>query len=451
MQTMTVGKPARLLVCFTLPLIVGQLVQILYGYMDMLVVGRTLGMNALAGVGSTMNTIHLVMGFCTGVANAVGILVAQRYGANDLDGLRHFWGLGICVCLGIGGMAALIMVPMTQQILIWLRTPPEIIDDARRYMQMILGAIPISMLCILLPCVLRAVGNSKSAVVYQLSSTVLNTATDLLFILVFKWGVTGAAVSTVLADAFTPLLCAVLILRKYPQLHLSQAHFRPDRRRVGEILSLGIPMGFQRSIVEIGNLFVQSVFNGLGAVAVAAVVAAQRIRAINMMPLFCLGTAVSTYAAQNYGAGHFDRVRCGVRAACGIAVACGVMMAALNILIGGRLAGLLLPDAPAAVAMSYQYLVLVGGCLFLLGVMLVFRNALHGMGLNQAPTLSSVAELAASVICALILVPVYGFLGVSLANPLAWLLSGIPLFIAYARRSSGYYSKLLQEQGISGD
>ncbi|MCL1796400.1 MAG: MATE family efflux transporter [Clostridia bacterium] len=433
MQTMTVGKPARLLVRFTWPLVVGRLAQILYGYMDMLIVGRKLGMNALAGVGSTTSIIHLVVGFCMGSANAVGILVAQRYGAEDNEGMRRYFGIGVTVCLLMGGLVALMMAPMSRLILLWLNTPPEIMDDARRYMCVMLCATPLSMLSVLLPSVLRAVGNSKSAVVYQMFSTVLKTVAGPLFVLVFGWGVTGAALSTILADACVPLLCAVLIRRRYEQLHLSPAYLRPDARRFGEILSLGIPMGLQQSIVEVGNLLVQSVINGLGAVAVAAVTAAQRIRALNMVPLFSLGTAVLTYTAQNYGAMHIARVRDGIRAACTIAAGCGVGMAIFNILAGNWLSGLLLPDAPEAVALSYQYLVWGGCCLFLLGIMLVFRNALQGMGRKNAPTLSSIAELIASVVCAGFLVPVFGFLGVSLANPLAWLLSGIPLLIACAR------------------
>ena len=430
---MTAGSPARLLVRFTWPLIVGQSVQILYGYTDMLIVGRTLGMNALAGVGSTMSVIHLIIGFCMGVANAVGILIAQRYGAQDGHGMRRTFALGLCVCLCIGCIAALIAVPMTPHILHWMRTPPEIFGDARRYMRVMLGAAPATILGILLPVVLRAVGDSRSPMLYQMVSVALNIALDLVFILAFGWGVIGAAASTVLAQALPCALCVVLICRKYPLLRLTRAHFHWSMRRAREILALGVPMGLQQSIVGVGNLFVQSVINGLGAVAVAAVTVAQRIREINMMPLFCLGISVSTYAAQNAGAGRIDRVRSGVRAACTLAVGCGVAMAVLNILTGHWLAGLLLPDAPEATALAHQYLIWVGCCLFLLGLMLVFRNVLQGMGHRQAPLLSSAAELAASILCAFVLVPFYGFTGVNLANPLAWLLSGAPLFLAYAR------------------
>jgi Na+-driven multidrug efflux pump len=213
-----------------------------------------------------------------------------------------------------------------------------------------------------------------------------------------------------------------------------------------EHLSLGIVIAMQRCIVEVGNLLVQAAVNGLGALTIAAVSAAQRVRGLNMMPLFAVSGAMTTYTAQNYGAGKIDRINKGLFQACLISLGLGVFMAALNLFTGRPIVSLILKDSPEAIAMATQFILITGYTVFILGIMLTFRSTLQGLGKKSSPILCSIMETVMSILAAFVLIPRLGFIGVCLVNPLSWLASGIPLYIAFAALKSKLNSEQFRQQ-----
>jgi len=248
---------------------------------------------------------------------------------------------------------------------------------------------------------------------------------------VFSWGIRGAAAATVFSELISAILIFRFLIRRFPHFLPKRQDWLAGRRDYGIHLSLGIAMGLQQSIVEIGNILVQAAINGLGALTIAAVSAAQRVRGLNMMPLFTVSRAMTTYTAQNYGAGKMDRVYKGIFQACLISLGLGVFMAILNQFTGASIVALFLKDNPEAVALAQRYILYTGYTVFILGIMLVFRSSLQGLGMRRAPILCGIMETVMSILAAFILIPRLGFTGVCLVNPLSWLASGIPLYIAF--------------------
>jgi Na+-driven multidrug efflux pump len=237
----------------------------------------------------------------------------------------------------------------------------------------------------------------------------------------------------VISELIALILTARFLLRRFRHFIPQREDWKAGLRETGIHLSLGIAMGLQRSIVEVGNILVQTAMNSLGALTIAAVSAAQRVRGLNMLPLFTVSRAVATYTAQNYGAKRMDRVYQGIFQACLISLGLGVFMAVLNQFTGGPIVSLFLKDSPEAVALARQYVLFTGYTVFILGIMLVFRSTLQGLGKKSAPILCGVMETVMSILAAFVLIPRFGFIGVCLVNPLSWLASGIPLYVAFGR------------------
>jgi putative MATE family efflux protein len=437
-SSLTEGNPVKGLVLFTLPFMAGEICQLLYSAADTFIVGRTLGVNALAAVGCTGVLVSFVFGFAIGLTNGFAVILAQRFGARDDEGVRRSSAISLELCVIFAALVLAVFVPLLMPLLRLMRTPAEIIEDAHRYISIIFYGVGITFLNNMLTNILRSVGDSKTPFYFLIFSSVLNIALDYLFILGFSWGVSGAAIATVIAQLFSLILCAVHIVRRFPQVFPRERTgwfvWRWDMplKEAATHLSMGVIMGAQRSIVEVGNLLVQSGMNGLGALSIAAITAAQRVRHFNMLPLFSISYAVTTFTAQNYGAQKIKRVYQGILGICSISVAISVAMGVINFFFGANLAGLFLGDNPEALSLAHLYLKYIGASLFLLGIMLNFRSVMQGLGRKRSPTLCSVLETVMSVLTAFVLIPRLGFIGVCLANPLSWLASGIPLYIAFA-------------------
>ncbi|GHU54201.1 MATE family efflux transporter [Spirochaetia bacterium] len=444
---MTEGRPVKALLLFTLPLIAGDFFHLFYSMADAFIVGRTLGINALAAVGCTVPLVTFVSGFAIGMTGGFSIVLAQRFGAAagsggdtggkaSPDGVRRSFTVSILLCLITGVLLIALLLPLIRPFLRLLNTPAEITDDAVAYMFFIIGGIGFSMLNWMLTAAIRSMGDSRRPLYFMVASSLVNIALDYCFILVFHWGVAGAAAATILAQIVSLLCCSVFIRRRLPQLLPTKTLLRSLpallRDEAGAHLGLGISMGLQRSIVEVGNILVQGAMNSLGAMSIAAVAAGQRIRQLNMLPLFCMSMAIATFTAQNYGAARIRRIYQGIRHACFISLSFCAVMFFVNFLFGPQLAGLFLKDAPEAVALSSQYLRFIGASLSFLGLMLIFRSALQALGKSISPTICSILETVMSVATAFVFIPAWGFIGVCLANPLSWIASGIPLYIAFA-------------------
>lgn len=431
-RDLTRGNPAKLILSFTIPLLIGNIFQQLYSMADTIIVGRTIGVNALAAVGATGSLSFLIIGFAQGLTTGFSVLTAQRFGAGDYAGVRRSAAVGILLSGMITILLTAVSVAGIRPLLEGMKTPANIIDDAYRYISVIFWGIIAAMLFNLLSNLIRALGDSKTPLLFLVIACLLNIALDFLFILVFRMGVAGAAWATVISQLVSGLLCLVYIAKRLPVLHIRREDWRLSRREVASHLKVGLPMAFQSSIIAIGAMILQSALNQLGSVAVAAFTAAQKLDTLIIQPLMSFGITMATYAAQNYGAGNLARIRKGVRQCSIMSVAISVLGGLLVILAGRPLVRVFVGNGqPEVVDLAQVYLVINGACYCILALLFIYRYTLQGLGKSLVPTVAGVMELVMRTLAAVFLAQLIGFAGVSWANPIAWAGAVLPLGAAY--------------------
>jgi putative MATE family efflux protein len=430
-KNLTEGNPAKLIFLFTIPLLIGNLFQQVYSMADTLIVGRTIGVNALAAVGCTGSLSFLIIGFAQGITAGLSIITAQKFGAKSEAGVRRSVAASILLSLAVTVVLTAVSVPLAKPILRWMNTPPEIIEDAYRYIVVIYGGIAASMLFNLLSNIIRALGDSRTPLLFLIIACILNIILDFVFILAFSMGVAGAAWATVIAQTVSGLLCIGYIKKKLPMLHMHKEDFRVTKMDIWQHMRVGLPMGFQSSIIAIGAITLQSALNSLGATAVASYTAAQKIDMLATQPMMSFGVTMATYAAQNYGAQKIDRIKKGVLQCVIMSVSFSVVVGVLIILAGRFLVGLFVGAGQGeVVSLAQVYLKINGTTYFLLALLFIFRYTLQGLGQSLIPTIAGIMELFMRMFAAIIMAGWLGFAGACMANPLAWLGACIPLSIA---------------------
>ncbi|ADU28252.1 MATE family efflux transporter [Ethanoligenens harbinense] len=419
-RNMKTGSPIKLIILFAFPLMIGNLCQQFYGIADTLIVGRTLGIGALAAVGSTASLSFLIIGFAQGVAAGLSIITAQRFGANDTEGVRK----SAAVCLVVSGTITAIFttfsVLFTRQILQLMNTPPDILDDAYHFIVIIFAGFGAAMLFNLLSSLILALGDSRTPLLFLMLASGLNVGLELFFILVLHMGVAGAGLATVLAQLSSCAGCLVYIVKRFPILRPRAGDWQPTRADLAAHLRVGLPMGFQNSIIAFGVLIIQFVLNGLGTTAVAAYSAAQKLDVVCMQPMIALGIAMATYAAQNYGAGKLERIRTGLRQCCVLSLSTSAAIGLAAILFGKQIVWLFVGNAPAVIHLAQIYFNCNCSLYFLLAALFAVRYTLQGVGKSFVPTAAGIMELGMRAVAAGVLARFLGFAGVSLSNPLAW-------------------------------
>jgi putative MATE family efflux protein len=445
-KNLTVGNPALLIISFAVPLFIGNIFQQFYNMADAFIVGRTIGVSALAAVGSTGSLMFLILGFLMGFTQGASIITSQRFGAGDRGGIRRSFTVTVILGLGAGILLMVVSLLTARPLLVLLRTPAEILDRACSYITIIYWGIPAALLFNLLSNIMRSVGDSHTPLVFLVIACVVNIILDLVFILVFRTGVEGAACATVIAQLISGLLCIPVIIKKIPILKITREDWRIDAKEIGEHLRMALPAGFQMSIIAIGTVAVSYALNKLGTAAVAAFTASSKIDQTAIMMLNSFGIAMTTYSAQNYGARKIDRIRQGI-------IHCAFMSSAYSIIMGlvffffGRGFSIIFlgRDSEDALSMSQAYLVINGSFYLLLSMLFIFRQSLQGLGDSLTPTIAGIMELFMRTFAAIILGEYFGFNGICFANPLAWAGALIPLSIA-----SVFTMKRLRRQALSG-
>ncbi len=437
-KEMTSGASFPLILNFTLPLLLGNLLQQTYSLMDAAIVGKYLGINALASVGASTSVVFLILGFCTGCCSGFSIPVAQKFGARDYVTMRRF----ISVSLKISGVMSVALAIITSllcaYILRTMQTPENIFDGAYTYLLITFIGIPSIFFYNLLSGIIRALGDSKTPFWFLLLSSVLNIILDLFCIIVLGWGVAGAAIATVFSQGVSSVLCYIYMNRKYEILKTtpSERRFRSDIAR--QLLGIGVPMGLQFSITAIGSIMLQSANNALGTACVAAFTAAMRIKMFFMCALDSLGIAMATYSGQNYGAGKPIRIWQGIKSSY---VMMMVYVAAINIVIwcfAEKFALLFIDPSETEVIKDTALFLHINLSFFpLLGSLIILRYTIQGAGYTKLAMFSGVSEMVARIMVSLVVVPLFGYLGVCYGDPTAWLFANLfltPAFIYVYRR-----------------
>lgn len=431
-KTLTQGNPAKLILFFSLPLIVGNIFQQFYSMADTLIVGRTIGVEALAAVGCTGSITFFILGFVNGLTSGLSIITAQKFGSGNEHAVRKSFAASILISIAAAVVMTILAVVLARPLLELLQTPGEIIDDAYSYLVIIFLGIPATVLFNLLSNIIRALGDSKTPLYFLIFACCVNIVLDFAFILCLHTGVAGAGIATVLSQLLSGVLCVIFICRKAPLLWIKKEDFKMHYKIITAHLAVAFPMAFQMSIIAIGSLMLQFALNGLGSISVAAYTASQKIDSIATMPMNSFGTAMATYAAQNYGAGETERIRKGVFQCILMSVSFSIVMGIVNIFAGSQLTSLFVGAGETQVlSLSQTYLTINSSMYFVLALLFIYRFTLQGLGKSFFPTVAGVMELIMRAIGALILTNLFGFAGACASNPLAWLGACIPLAAAY--------------------
>ncbi len=431
-KNLTEGSPMKLILGFSVPLLFGFLFQQFYSLVDTLIVGRFLGKESLAAVGATGSINFLIIGFCMGVCNGFSIPVSHKFGAGDHSGLRRY--VANCVWLAIAFAAVLTVVTssLCRQILIWMRTPENIIDGSYAYIWVIFLGIPVTFLYNMTSGVIRALGDSKTPVIFLLMSSVLNIGLDLFFLLNLKMGVGGAALATVISQGVSGFCCFLYMNKKFEILHIQKEEWAPDGHMMRVLCGMGIPMGLQYSITAIGSVILQSATNTLGSDAVAAVTAAGRINGFLACPFDAMGSTMATYGGQNVGAGRLERLGQGLRSCILLGAGYSVVALCVSVFFGRSLAALFLDVSETAIINNVRlFMIFNTSFYFPLALVNIIRFLIQGMGFPAFAILAGVFEMLARSLTGLVLVPALGFTGVALGSPTAWILADAFLIPAY--------------------
>ena len=421
-----------LILGFALSLFWGMLFQQLYNIIDTAIVSWFIGKEAYTGVGTTGAINFLIMGFCMGVCNGFAIPVAQRFGARDYKSMRKFVSHAIILCVIFAAVMTFFVSLFCRQILTAMNTPEDVFEYAYKYIIVIFLGIPVTYMYNLLSGIIRALGDSKHPVQFLIIASIINIVLDLLFIIPFHMGITGAALATVISQFISGVMCLVFIVKKIELLHLQKEDWELDRSHFSILMNMGVPMGLQYSITAIGSVILQIAINSLGTDAAAAVTTAQKVGMFFCIPFDALGSTMATYGGQNVGAKKIEHLQQGLVAA--VKLGCGYAIAAFIVLyFFGRTFAMIFLDSGDTACLDNAHLYLTINAAFYIPLALVniVRFLIQGMGFSMFAVLAGVMEMIGRTLVAVVLVPIFGFSAICFASPIAWILADAFLIPAY--------------------
>lgn len=432
MRDMTKGNVFNIILGFAIPLLLGMLFQQFYSMVDTIIVGKYLGVSALASVGSTGSINFMIIGFCMGVCNGFAIPVAQKFGAGNFKKLRKYVFNSGFLAIVFSAVMTLIVCVFCRQILIAMRTPEDIIQGAYSYIYVIFLGIPATYLYNLLSGIIRSLGDSKTPLFFLIISSIINIILDLFLIIYMHMGVAGAAWATVIAQAVSGILCLIYMRKKYSVLKFESDELKIDGYCIRRLCYIGVPMGLQYSITAIGSVILQAAVNGLGSIIVAAVTAAGKISMFLCCPFDALGSTMATYTGQNIGAGKLERISEGIKKSMIIGSVYSIVALMISVFFGKSLALLFVNENEIEIlAKVSENLIIVAAFYIPLCVVNVVRFTIQGMGYSTFAILAGVCEMIARALCGFILVPIFGYVAVCLASPVAWVFADAFLIPAH--------------------
>ena len=426
------GPILRSIIAFAIPILISNIFQQLYNTADIMIVGRYLGPNALAGVGATAAIFELVIGFALGVGNGMGVVIARCFGAQDITQLKRAVASTLVIGFGLSLMVSTLghfgMYPLLE----FLGTPTEIIDLSYQYIHMIVLCVGVTFAYNLCAGLLRAVGDSQAALYFLIFSAIINIILDILFITQLHLGVQSAGLATIISQGISAILCFFYIRRRANFLLPQKEHFIWDKELYLDLLGQGLAMGLMTSIVSIGTVTLQTSINALGATIISAQTSARRIMSFSMLPVSAIASSLTTFTSQNLGANRPQRIQRGIYLGSMVAIIWTIFIAitlffaspALNELISGS-------TDPELISNASLYNRISSSFYPVLAVLLVLRNSLQGLGQKITPLISSFIELFGKILFVLLIIPSTGYMGVIFCEPLIWVPMTIQLYYSY--------------------
>lgn len=447
MKDLTRGSITKLIFWFALPVFIGSLLQMTYNLVDTKIIGYVLGESSLAAVGSTNSVNTLVIGFLQGLTNGFAVIAAQFFGAGDTADFKRTvagsFKYGIIVSAILTGVVLIFLKPL----LLLLNTPEELLKEAYDYIFIIFAGMTILMLYNVCAAILRSIGDSFTPLIFLGISVGLNIGGDILFLKVIPMGVRGAAVATVLSQFIALVSCLIYSYKRYEILWISRKDFRIDSSLTAKLMSTGCSMGFMSSLVSIGSVTLQSAINSFGQDIILAHTTARRISELFMMMFGVLGTTMATFCGQNLGAGKYDRIRKGILTSILMGwVWCAMTIMASYTVVPSFIRMLISSDNRKVIDTAALYLRVDSLLYFVTAMITIIRNSLQGIGDRLTPIISSGIELAGKVIITFTLVPLMGYWGVILSEPIVWVFMVIPLIVQLVKNPAYARGKTVNEQ-----
>lgn len=444
-RDMTSGSPLRLILLFAIPLFIGNVFQQIYSLVDTMVVGYHLGDSAIAAIGASSTMYSLIVNLAGGLNNGYGIVVTQRFGSHDRQGLRQAIAgtilLNAVVTVTLTVLALIFMRPLMH----FMNTPAAIFEDSYTYIVIITAGMSATLGYNMFSSILRAMGNSKSPLYFLILASGINIVLDLLFVVVFDWGVAGAAFATVLAQLVSAVVSGTYVIRNYHEYLPRKSDFRIPSAILSDLFSTGIAMGLMSCVIDIGSVVFQRANNLLGEVFITAHAASRKLLSLAMGPQVSVAIASSTFVGQNWGARKPERIKTTLRHTFIIEFCWGIFAGLMLSFIGGSLVRLITGTAePEVIKNAVLSLRVHSSMLPVLGILFCLRNAMQSMGQKVAPVLSSCIELAMKILSAAVFIPKLGFLGTCITEPSLWVLMTLFLVIVYFAKREKMFAQLKQ-------
>lgn len=453
-KDLTQGNVAKLLLFFAFPTLLSNVFQQFYNLADTAIAGHILGDNALVAIGASSTVNSLVLSFAWGLNGGFGIIIAQCFGAKDFKKLKK----SIAISLSINVLFSLIVcifgIFMSRPMLQALNTPAARLNEANSYISVILVFIIVPMLYNLEAVILRSLGDSKTPLYFLIFSSVLNIILDYVLIKFTQMGVKGAAVATVLAQLLSVILCFVVILKNFKIIRLKKNDFHFSASLFKNMMSAGMAMAVMNSIFSIGSIIMQGSINALGEDVIAAHLGSRKVAEMFMQPLVTIGTACSTFVGQNYGALKIGRIKASIKYSTIYSLIWSVFTFFILWFFGGQIARLVTGSASQVVFDNTQmYLRINAPFYFVLGLLFTLRFSIQSVDRKMPPIISSSMELASKIAAAYLFIPLWGYLGACIAEPLSWTLGAIYLLFVFKKefkRLDGLAEKQKQKENIMG-
>ncbi len=431
-QNMTSGSPVKLIIQFTIPLLIGNIFQQLYSISDTIIVGRLLGINSLAAVGATGPLFFLLIAVTIGFTSGLTVITAQRFGANDFVNMRRSVAASTVISTIFTLFFSLILHFFLPEILRMMNVPEEIFKEALTFISIIAYGLIMIVFYNLLSGIIRALGDSRTPLYFLIFATIINIILNWFLIYACGFGVEGSALGTLISLSISVVCCLIYISKKFPILHLHKQDWKLDWKTCKEHIGIAAPMSVQFSIIALSSMVIQSVCNTFGPLTIAAFTSAMRIEQLAAQPMVSFGIAMATFTAQNYGAGLIGRIRRGVYNCSVISLILSIVMAAIIFLAGENLVEIFTKERnEIVIGEAKTYLNISVIFYFFLGQIFIYRNALQGLGQPFIPLVSSIAELGMRSFAAIVLAHHFGFIGVCFASPIAWIGGAAVVTIGY--------------------
>lgn len=429
---MTEGTPWKVILRFSIPVLMGNLFQQLYSLADAMIIGRLVGVYPLAGVGAAAAMSFLVLGFATGLTGGFSVVTAQRAGQGDPEKIKESAAASMVLCAVTAVLLTVLSVATAVPLLRFMNTPEEIFPYARTYIRITYLGLGAVLYYNLMAGLLRALGDSRAPLFFLIISSVLNVVLDVIMIRGFHSGVGGAALATVISQLVSAVACHLYAVKRYPVLRPEKRYLKVERREAFAHLRIGVPMALQFSVTAVGIIILQAYLNEYGALVVAGYTAAGKVENLVTQPFNALALAMEVYCGQNMGAGKRERIRCGIRQCIALGTVCVILSSAVNVCLGRPFIGLFMETCdPKIVEYGYVYLVIIAVFFWLLCTMQIMRSSLQGIGEAAVPMAGGILELFSRWAGCAAFSGISGYTGVYLSTPLAWGMALLLLTIRY--------------------